>query len=190
MTDTERLVKIFAATEHLESVRKDLLENEIDETVRREFEDALLACFNKLNDIRALSGMKTPYQDGATGPHYRHDDAIVTVTDLPSGPVRCHDRPYAFLRIRNTGLITWRGRCVRFIKPKAVLDGRRQAVVLTDRQPIPDLRRGESATIPIVIDAASEPGEFVLTCEIRDENDRNCFPNKPDLIRIELTVEG
>ena len=190
MNDAEKLSKIFAATEHLESVRKSLLDKPPNGPASQEFERALQTCVNKLNDIHALTGIKTPYQDGLTGPHYRHDDAIVTNTGIHDEPVHCCDKPFTFLRIRNTGMLTWHNRHIKCLKSKEVLLGQKHPIIVTDRQTIPNLKPNETAAIPIVIDAGAKTGNFELVCEIHDENDQNCFPNKPDLIRIQITVEN
>ena len=141
------------------------------------------AQFNVLTDIQALLGLNTAYKEGVPGPHYAHDDAIATVNGLPEDPSECGTKFTAWVCIRNTGAIVWRKRTLKFIREFA-----KQPVVSTNRQPIQTLLPGETAKIPVVIDGHGFEGNFVLTCRVLDENDQDCFPNKPSLIKIPITI--
>lgn len=135
--------------------------------------------------LKTMDAIQERIKTGSSKPLYPGDDVTITIDPPKENPITCYDRKVFIISLWNTGTITWKNRTIEFVQTQ-----KPHPVVTTSPQPIQTLNPGETARIPVVIDASGNKGEFLLKCEIRDAHGDDCFPNRPDVIEIPVTVKS
>lgn len=135
--------------------------------------------------LQALDNISEKIKTGSSKPLYPDDDVVIKIDPPKENPLRPYDKKVFIVSLWNVGHVVWKNRAVNFIQTPG-----EHPVVMTSPQPIQTLNAGETARIPLIIDAGGTEGDFLLKCEVRDQADRNCFLNRPDVIEIPVSVRA
>ncbi|MDR2513629.1 MAG: hypothetical protein LBD02_00265 [Christensenellaceae bacterium] len=118
-------------------------------------------------------------------PLYPGDD-MVLLDEASAEPhyVNCYELFEHSWTIKNAGKMTWEGRCLKCLNHA---ETRIRAVIATID--IPKVQPGDEVTLTAQFDARGFEGTFESFWEVRDSDNRPCFPGKDKLLKAVATVK-